>query len=532
MPANRERRAKALAASGSPARAFELALACRDLPDGSALQAERADCLADCCLKMARYERGIEYCRQAAAIWEKHFDTLRLAQSISLMAELLADVGAPDAGALARRAMHLAEEGGDPAALARANMSMGLVLLLTREPEEALPFAQRAADISRQAGLKFSVALVNLAEAVVWCGLQAAANGSTQSLAPAVARAVALSREALAEARETGDGWLARLALHNIAEYSMDIGDVAVATVALAEVPDTTGEPTTRCEVHHLLIQARVLNAQGMLEPAEACLSACLDLLKDADYLEMEVSCFSELANVLERMERFEEALAAHRQFHARHIRMASAQTKRLALLAAHETEARALRDAAGKAQSLAANLERNIAELTQETERLHHSNLTDALTGLPNRRRLEMALCDLAATAAPFACAMMDVDHFKEVNDRFSHAVGDAVLRKIGEIFTRMTRGHDLIARFGGEEFVLLIYGAGADMIHAIGERMRRAVDETNWAAIQPDLFIKISVGIALSQETTHPDLALKLADRRLYEAKRGGRNRVVGPN
>ena len=523
--------AKQLAASGSPARAFELALACRDFADDSPLQAERADCLADCCLKMARYERGIQFCRQAAALWETHFNTPRLALSTSLMAELLASVGAPDAGAVAQRSIHLAEQSGDPAALARAYMTMGLVLVITREPDHGRPFAERAVDISRRAGLKFSVALVNLAEAVLWCGLQAAANGSIDSLPPAVAQAVSISREALTEARETGDGWLARLALNNIAEYSMHVEDVAAAAAALAEVPETAGEPTTRCQSHHLMMRARVMTAQGLLEPALSCLNACRELLRDADFLEMEVHCFRELTNVLERMGRFKEALKAHRQFHARNVRMASEQTRRLASLAAHEAEARTLRDTAGKAQTLAANLARSLTELTQETERLQRSCLEDALTGLPNRRRLEMALSELAATAAPFACAMMDVDHFKQVNDRFSHAVGDAVLRKVGEIFTRMSRVDDLIGRFGGEEFVLLIYGSGPGLPQSIGERMRQAVEASDWTAIQPGLVIKISVGIALSHEATHPELVLKLADARLYEAKRSGRNRVVGP-
>jgi diguanylate cyclase (GGDEF)-like protein len=266
------------------------------------------------------------------------------------------------------------------------------------------------------------------------------------------------------------------------------------------------------------------------LEEARAAFIACLDEVRGDAYLEMEVDGFDELTKVLERMGRFEEALRTHREFHARYVRLASEGAQRLARLAAQEHEIKELRDAAGHAQSLAASLVRSNAELTREAERLMRANLEDSLTGLPNRRRLEMALAALSAGQDAFACAMLDVDHFKQVNDRYSHVVGDAVLRKIGEIFTRLARHDDLLARFGGEEFALLIHSDDAPSVRNICERLRCAVEDADWESIQTGLAIRISVGFAMGYEAERPDLVLQLADQRLYQAKGTGRNRVIG--
>ncbi len=521
-----------LAATGRPGQAYELALARQHLSQGDeVLEADWADCLADCCLKMARYELGIGHARRAAAIWQALGDAPRLAKSLSLMAEFLADIGAPAAAATATLAIEVAERAEDPGALARANMAFGLVLFMAREPEKALPFSERAVTLSRQAGNGLPVAVINWAEAVLLAGLQAAARGDEAALAAAVARAVALTREALAEARRSGDGWLARLALNNIADYSMHIGDTATAAAALAEVADTAGVPTVRCRANHLTSRAKLLAGQGKLQAAKLTFEDCLDVLRDSDYLEIELMCQQELAKLLERMGRFEDALAAHRRFHDCFARIASAGAQRLARLAALSSEMQALRATAARAQSLAASLVRSNAELAREAERLLRANLEDALTRLPNRRRLEMALEELSISGAPFACAMLDVDHFKQINDQFSHDVGDAVLRRIGEIFRDVARHNDLAVRFGGEEFALLVWTADARLGWLLCERLRAAIADADWGAIQRGVAVTISAGLACSGEATSPAGVLKLADARLYEAKRRGRNRLVGP-
>lgn len=520
-----------LANGGMPARAYGLAMAAQEAAQGDdALEAESADCLADCCLKMARYELGIGFARIAAAIWQMRGDVARYARSTSLLAEFLADIGAPDAAAVAERALAAAEESGEAWALACAAMRMGLVLFMAREPAQALPFSERSVAVCREAGLVFPVALINLAEALALAGAQAGADGDSDRLAVCVARAVALTREALAQARVSGDGWLARLAFNNIAYYSLEVGDLAAATAALAEVPKTVGEPTARCQSVYLVVSAKVLAAQGDYEAARANLELCLEGLREVSYLEMECSCLCVLADVLEKLGLSAQALAVHRRYHACFVKKASEGAQLLARVAAHESEARALRDAAGRAQSLAAQLMHSNSELARESERLLRASLEDVLTGLPNRRRLDMALADLSVNTGSFGVAMVDLDHFKQINDRYSHSVGDAVLREIGRIFGGLARRDDLAVRFGGEEFALIIRNADAGLAMRVAERLRAGVAAADWGEVAAGLAVTVSIGVALSDEAAGPEEVLKLADARLYEAKRGGRNRVVG--
>jgi diguanylate cyclase (GGDEF)-like protein len=259
-------------------------------------------------------------------------------------------------------------------------------------------------------------------------------------------------------------------------------------------------------------------------------LEACLEGLRELDYLEMECLCLAVLADVLERMNLFEQALVVHRRYHACFVKKASEGAQRLARVAAHESEARSLRDAAGRAQSLAAQLTHSNSELARESERLLRASLEDVLTGLPNRRRLDMALADVNLITGNYGVAMVDVDHFKQINDRYSHFVGDAVLREIGRIFGSLARRDDLAVRFGGEEFALIIRNADCGLVMRIAERLREGVEAADWESISTGLAVTVSIGVALSDEAAGPADALKQADARLYEAKQAGRNRVVG--
>jgi diguanylate cyclase (GGDEF)-like protein len=158
----------------------------------------------------------------------------------------------------------------------------------------------------------------------------------------------------------------------------------------------------------------------------------------------------------------------------------------------------------------------RLVLQLNGQNEQLAESASTDLLTGLPNRRMLERALGRLSADDTVI---MLDLDHFKQVNDTFGHAAGDAVLRLFGHVLGGTVRGRDTVGRFGGEEFLVILPAkAGAD---AFLERLR-----TEWLTKQP-FPVTFSAGIAAS--TGNPDETVSLADQALYQAKKAGRDQWI---
>lgn len=165
----------------------------------------------------------------------------------------------------------------------------------------------------------------------------------------------------------------------------------------------------------------------------------------------------------------------------------------------------------------------------------LFESSTRDALTGLYNRRhfdeRIKAELAYAKRHGLDLGMVIADIDHFKLVNDNFGHAAGDAVLKQVANAMARQLRTEDLIARIGGEEFVVLLRGIGAQGTGCLAERLRISVQSLQIAAEGQPLDVTISAGCATLSETSEgsANAMLHLADQRLYAAKRGGRNRVV---
>ncbi len=155
---------------------------------------------------------------------------------------------------------------------------------------------------------------------------------------------------------------------------------------------------------------------------------------------------------------------------------------------------------------------------------------LTDTLTGLRNRRALDLALAQAAEAAAPFALMHLDLDFFKAVNDTLGHAAGDHVLRRVAQVLTDETRAHDTVARVGGDEFVMLLPGlTDASRLEQIAQRIIARLCEPIPYEGQ-SCHIAASVGVTASTlyDRPHPDLMLQDADNALYSAKRAGRGCV----
>jgi two-component system, cell cycle response regulator len=157
----------------------------------------------------------------------------------------------------------------------------------------------------------------------------------------------------------------------------------------------------------------------------------------------------------------------------------------------------------------------------------------TDGLTGLLNRRTLSAQLAARVREAQryrrPLSLLLLDVDHFKKVNDTHGHPAGDAVLRGVAAVARAQARETDLVARYGGEELAVVLPETDAAGAHAIAERLRAAVEGTAHATEQGSLRVTVSIGVGTwpgGGQT--PDELLTTADRAMYRAKQTGRNRV----
>jgi len=180
-----------------------------------------------------------------------------------------------------------------------------------------------------------------------------------------------------------------------------------------------------------------------------------------------------------------------------------------------------------GQSRSFAADLwaRRRVHQLTSESDRMSAAALQDPLTGLANRRALDGALEAAAHEDRSVGACFVDVDSFKTVNDRWSHGVGDAVLRQVASIVASACRTEDLVARYGGDEFVILTAGDAA-VAEPVAERIRSAVAGHAWGELAEGLAVTVSVGMAPSLPAA---AVLAAADSALLAAKRGGRDRVV---
>ncbi len=166
--------------------------------------------------------------------------------------------------------------------------------------------------------------------------------------------------------------------------------------------------------------------------------------------------------------------------------------------------------------------------------EEIYRMTIIDGLTQIHNKRyfleAIEREMARAARFERPLHLMMIDVDHFKNVNDEFGHIAGDYVLRELAGVIDRQVRKEEVFARYGGEEFALMVPEAAADKVHAYAEKLRAAVEGHPFVFEDRRMPVTISIGVAgLPDEHAEVETFIKLADEKLYAAKRGGRNRVV---
>lgn len=249
-------------------------------------------------------------------------------------------------------------------------------------------------------------------------------------------------------------------------------------------------------------------------------------LVKDCDELRKKALMSSEAIALLERHRA--DLLQLLEDYHTRTKAAADEDIRLLEL-----QELRAELQLANEALQF---LDKQKTELMRELENqklvLEQQSREDGLTKLYNRRYLDTLLAQEFERSKrfnhPFTIAIIDIDHFKKINDNFSHQVGDEVIKTVAQIFKNNLRSMDLVGRYGGEEFVIGLLETSLMRAVLVAEKLRRAVEEFNWTIIQPNLRVTISIGLAENTKMLNHEKMISEADKKLYEAKRAGRNLV----
>jgi diguanylate cyclase (GGDEF)-like protein len=487
------------------------------------------------CFMQGYYEEGMLHVLSACDVFSGLGDRQSETFARGTYAWLLIEIGsAHEALDEAMRALELAEITGDDHTISFATNVVGVVFWMLGQFDRALDFVGRAVNLARQVNDPIDLArwLINLGEieAEFWQQRTRGKNEAVHDAPTALDRAKAYGVEALQLSRQTGDAWILQLAIVNLADYHLRSGDHDEAAQLLAQINMVDGGGGSRSRLAHLFILGKVQLAVGEAKAAIYTLTAALTLADELRDVETGVPCCQVLSDAWSRAGDFAEGLRWHRIFHDRYVRKTAASALIRSRVAAIQYETRQLQVSMEAERSRADALEEVNRALTQEATLLMNASMEDPLTGLPNRRGLERALLLLDRDPAiGYAIAMIDIDHFKQVNDSLSHATGDEVLRQVATLLKVGTRERDRLFRYGGEEFVLVVEGGDTVTAARTCRRICQVMRNWDWSRIHPCLYVTLSIGIAHAPEAANPAAVMALADRRLYDAKKAGRDRIV---
>lgn len=524
-----------LGCTGQSSLALNIALSVHDVSvsrDDPFVAARSAQDCAWYSFQLGKAETGLVYAERAALAWHRLGRPALEAQALSIHAWLHLELGhLEEAVALAAEALDIADQSGDLRSRSLAINVTGVIFWQSRQAPLAIDYCGRAVALAQEAGdTNFECWwLINLGGSHSEAAYLALEAGDRASFDAAIGPAIDATRTAYSLAQSLGDGWAERLCLSNLAEYFNAAEDFIGAEQFLARFRLIANADDTRGEGHYLDILGRTLISLKRYEDALVPLQQAHALATRNSNVETLMFACLYLSKAHEELGAFQPALDYHKRYHKLHQQFTAERTQRNARLVDIRYETKKLRALLDNEAGRSAEIARSFEVLQQQATMLTEAANTDPLTGLGNRRRLEAVLDTVDGSGEAYALAILDVDHFKAVNDSYSHIIGDRVLTTLGGLIQMSARGSDLAVRFGGEEFVVLMPGATVAQAKKACERIRLKVARHDWSLVAAGLIVTVSIGIALSCEGSDATTILEIADRNLYRAKQTGRNRVV---
>jgi diguanylate cyclase len=526
-----------------------------ELHGSAAAQADALMLLATHEMRLGEMESSLAALHRALTLFTELADLKRISAALNGMVMAYYNLGLQEeALEHASRSLEAAKQSGDPYTLAWAYNRAGLGHAAVGNIAEGIVSLEFALSLAREIGDEETIfaALNNLMEDLNALSRQLIDEGAQAEAQERIARALELGPEALEIARNSDSPYEEAIILLTYGQTLAIAGrhDEALAVIVEGE------QRADRGGYRPLLIEARYKKARlelarGELEHAVEHYEALLtetDPGRDALVL---VEIHLDLWRAYKSLGRYREALEHHEHFHELEREQQSQLAKtRARVLSTHldldraQVEARRANLEAEIERSRTRELEAQALALREERELLTRRADQDGLTGLWNRRHVETELPRLIREASvrrePISVAYVDADHFKSINDRYGHLAGDDVLRRLADVLSANVRPTDVVARVGGEEFVVLLPGASPDSASVLGERLCDAVRDTTWEDIADGCTLTVSVGVAtrpphgLLTPDVERDVAelLGRADEALYSAKRAGRDQVVLAN
>lgn len=450
------------------------------------------------------YQQALDRVLQAQGIYEKLGDDKGVAGCLSTAGTIYLNLDQFDSAlATYQRALALAERTGDENRLGIVLSNLGTTSLGMNKPAQALDYFQRALAILERNGSELDVltALGNIG------GALRRLERYDEALATN-ARIIALAEKSDSKVR--------------LADALTDTGQILIQQAHYDEAAPYLARAVDVSRANGLKRNEREAELQWVkLEEGKGDYRSALQHFYSQDALRSDI--FSEeRARATAELQQKYEAEKRERELQARQLELAAQRNARNFFIAVSLLVL----------VIAIANYGRYRAK-RREAELLDRLARTDALTGLSNRRSVMEALAReqrrVERGAPPFSVVLVDVDHFKQVNDRFGHDSGDAVLKQVAGSLRAAARDVDDAARWGGEEFLVLLPATAPDEAVAAAERMRVRVRELSIEANGQPLQVTASFGVSSLQAGEPFDACIRRADEALYKAKRDGRDRVV---
>ncbi|WP_075063380.1 tetratricopeptide repeat-containing diguanylate cyclase [Ornatilinea apprima] len=293
-------------------------------------------------------------------------------------------------------------------------------------------------------------------------------------------------------------------------------------------------------KVELLQLKSRSLLAIGQVQAALQCVKEAYTLIKDTQY-KMHLRILHDLfSQIYDQMQQYQLALEHHRQFHRLDAEITAEITAHRLRTNEALFRAQNARKEAEIVQFKNLQLEREIIERRRVEDALRKSEdlyrrqaQLDPLTGITNRRFFyeiaQIEIDNARAQQLPISVILFDLDHFKQINDTYGHLVGDQVLKLCAARVAEAVREMDVVCRFGGEEFIILLPGATPAQTSAIAQRLFERVSKHPFQIDRQFIEINLSVGLASRQAEDDLEQLIEHADQAMYAAKRAGRNCIM---